>query len=94
MWIIFLIMVGLFLCGFALGKTYTESKSDKYGTDGEIYWDERGINMKLDISIAEIAAVKDYVVFKVVHNKDILQGLRTIDKESNRIEEKEDIDHV
>lgn len=52
--------------------------------DGIIFWNEKGINMKLDISIRELALERDYVILQVIPNREIRDDIREMNDDSNR----------
>lgn len=68
---------------FKLGQLI-ERKKRSNSVDGIIFWNEHGVNMKLAISIRELALERDFVVLQVIPNKEVRDDIREMSDDSNR----------
>ena len=80
-WAILILVIVAIYFGFQFGRRRRKST-----IDGMIFWDERGINIKLGLSIQELALDRDYVILKVLPNNEVKDEIREISDGSNRTE--------
>lgn len=84
-WLAAIITFVMFVIGVEVGKKCTKPRN----VDGLIFWNEKGINLHLGISISELAMERDYVVLQVLPNNDVRDDIlpnREMDDDSNRVQ--------
>ena len=78
-WMVLIIIFVSIAVGNEIGR-----RRRRNTVDGVIFWNEHGVNLKLGISIRELALERDYVILQVIPNREIRDDIREMNDDSNR----------